>query len=96
MGCKKNVTGASKSDACKALIDGYEMRLTAEELIKIKNEILETAFEIISFMPDAKELTHKLKYELNIKNALATSSAKHSFEVKTKHFKNWLKKILIN
>ena len=35
--------------------------------MKIKNEIWETEFENISFMPVAKELTHKLKYELKIK-----------------------------
>ena len=86
---KKNVTGATLYDACKALIEGYEMRLTIEELMKIKNEILETAFENIAFMPGARELTHKLKHEFNIKNAVATSSAKRSFEVKTKHFKDY-------
>ena len=88
---RKYIAGATKLKACKALVEGYDIKLSPEEIASIRDEISKTAFANCSFMPGARELTHKLKHEFNIKTAVATSSSKNSVEIKTNHIKDWLK-----
>ena len=88
---RKNVAGVARLKACKALVEGYDIKLTPEECANKRDEILETAFLNCNFLPGAKELTHKLKYEYNLKTAIATSSSKPNFDTKTNHIKDWLK-----
>ena len=83
--------GSSPLINCKLLIDNYQIRLTPEELLKIRDDLLIEPFKKSKFKKGAKELTHKCKYELGLKTAIATSSSKHNFENKTNHLIDWLK-----
>ena len=55
---------------CKLLIDNYKIRLTPEQLLKIRDELLIEPFKKSKFKKGAKELTHKYKYELGLKQQL--------------------------
>ena len=72
------------------LINTYQIKLTAEEFIKKRDNLLIEPFRNCTFKKGAKELTHKCKYDLGLKNAIATSSSTFNFENKTNHLKDWL------
>ena len=82
--------GSSPLANCKLLIDNYQIRLKPEQFLKIRDELLIEPFKKSKFKKGAKELTHKCKYELGLKTAIATSSSKQNFENKTNHLKEWL------
>ena len=88
---RKKIMGVPRVESCKILAENYDIKIEAEELANIRDEMLETAFLNCNFLPGAREITHKLKYEFNLKNALATSSPKLLFDSKTNHIKDWLK-----
>ena len=87
---RMQMMGSSPLVNCKLLIDNYQIRLTPEQLLKIRDELLVEPFKKSKFKKGAKELTHKCKYELGLKTAIATSSSKQNFENKTNHLKEWL------
>ena len=74
----------------KLLIDTYQINLTPEEFIKKRDNLLIEPFNNCTFKKGAKELTHKCKYDLGLKNAIATSSTTFNFKNKTDHLKDWL------
>ena len=74
----------------KILIDNYEIKLSPKEFIKKRDELLIEPFSKSKFKKGARETTHKCKYDLGLKIAIATSSSKHNFENKTNHLKEWL------
>ena len=74
----------------KILIENYEIKLAPEEFLKIRDKLLEEPFRNCTFKKGAKETTHKCKYELGLKTAIATSSSMHNFENKTNHLKEWM------
>ena len=74
----------------RIVVDNYEIKMTPEEFLKKRDELLEEPFKKSKFKKGAKETTHKCKYELGLKNAIATSSSRHNFENKTDHLKDWL------
>ena len=82
--------GSSPLINCKLLVDNYQIRLTPEQLLKIRDELLIEPFQKNKFKNGAKELTHKYKYELGLKAAIATSSSKQNFENKTNYLKSRL------
>ena len=88
---KKNVAGTAEYEGCKVLVAAYDMKITAEELGNKRDEMLDSAFANCSFMPGARELVHKLKHELNLKVALATSCETKAFKSKMNHLQDWLK-----
>ena len=75
----------------KIFVDAYEIKLTPEEFKKKRDQLLIEPFRNCKLMKGAKETTHKCKYDLNLKVAIATSSSKFNFENKTYNLKNWLK-----
>ena len=74
----------------KLLIDTYHINLTPEEFIKKRDELLIVPFRNCKFKKGARESTHKCKYDIGIKVAIATNLSKFNFENKTNHLKNWL------
>ena len=88
---KQHVVGTSAKVHCKIFVDAYKIKLTPEEFEKKRDENLIEPFKSCKFMKGAKEMTHKCKYELNLKVAIATSSSKFNFDNKTSHVKEWLK-----
>ena len=88
---KKHIVGTSSKVHCKVFVDSYNIRLTPEEFEKKRDENLIEPFKKCKFMKGAKEMTHKCKYDLNLKVGIATSSNKFNFDNKTSHLKKWLK-----
>ena len=88
---KKRVIGTPAKVHSKIFVDAYEIKLTPEEFKKKRDELLIEPFKNCKFMKGAKETTHKCKYDLNLKVAIATSSSRFNFENKTYNLKNWLK-----
>ena len=87
---KIQMLGTSPLFSAKILIDNYKINLTPEEFIKKRDNLLIEPFGKCKFKKGAKELTHKCKYDLGLKNAIATSSSTFNFENKTNHLKDWL------
>ena len=88
---KKTVIGTPAKVHSKIFVDAYEIKLTPEEFKKKRDQLLIEPFKNCKLMKGAKETTHKCKYGLNLKVAIATSSSKFNFENKTYNLKNWLK-----
>ena len=87
---KLKMLGTPPSFNSKLLIDTYQIRLTPEEFIKKRDELLIEPFKNSQFKKGAREITHKCKYDFGFKVAIATSSSKFNFENKTNHLKDWL------
>ena len=87
---KLKICGTPPSFNSKLLVDTYQIKLTPEEFIKKRDELLIEPFRNSKFKSGAKETTHKCKYDLGLKVAIATSSSKFNFENKTNHLKDWL------
>ena len=88
---KIKTLGSPEMVTAKIIVDTYELKLTPEEFVKKRNAITSELFKKCPFIDGAKEITHKFKYELNFKTALATSSTKVNFDFKTFNKKEWLK-----
>ena len=87
---RQQMLGTAPLVNAKILIDNYEIKLSPEEFIKKRDELLIEPFSKSTFKKGAKETTHKCKYDLGLKIAIATSSSKHNFQNKTNHLKDWL------
>ena len=64
--------------------------MTPEEFQRRKDALLVEPFKNSKFKKGARETTHKCKYNLGLKIAIATSLSKNNLENKTNHLKNWL------
>ena len=87
---KLQMLGTPPSFNSKLLVDTYKIKLTPEEFIKKRDELLIEPFKKCQFKKGAREATHKSKYELGLKVAIATSSSLINFKYKTDHLKDWL------
>ena len=87
---RQQLLGSPPLINAKVLIENYDIKLTPDEFLKLRDKLLEEPFKKSKFKKGAKEITHKCKYELGLKTAIATSSSKHNFENKTNHLKDWL------
>ena len=87
---RQQLLGSPPLINAKVLIENYYIKLTTDEFLKLRDKLLEEPFKKSKFKKGAKEITHKCKYELGLKTAIATSSSKHNFENKTNHLKDWL------
>jgi pseudouridine-5'-monophosphatase len=88
---KIKTLGSPEMVTAKIIVDTFELKLTPEEFLKKRNMITAELFKECPFIDGAKEITHKFKHELNLKVALATSSTKYNFDLKTFNKKEWLK-----
>ena len=88
---RQKLTGTPPKVNCKHYIDNYDVKLSPEEFEKKRDQLLIEPFKKCKFKKGAKETTHKCKYELGLKVAIATSSSKFNFENKTYNKKEWLK-----
>ena len=87
---KKKVIGKTNKDSSRIYVETFQIKLTPKEFQKKKDELLVEPFKKCQFKKRAKEITHKLKYELGLKVAIATSSSKKNFENKTYNKKDWV------
>lgn len=87
---KKHIIGTPPKVHCKIFVDSFKIKLTPEEFQKRRDDLLVEPFKTCQFKKGARETTHKCKYVLGLKVAIATSSLKKDFENKTNHLKDWL------
>jgi pseudouridine-5'-monophosphatase len=87
---RQRLLGTTPLVNAQILIDKYEIKLTPKDFLKIRDKLLIEPFSKCQFKKGARETTHKCKYELGLKCAIATESSLHNFEVKTNHLKDWL------
>ena len=88
---KTKILGSPEKTAGKIIVETFELKLTPEEFLKIRNSITPEYFKKCPFFPGAKEITDKFKKEFKFKTAIATSSGKINFDYKTFNKKEWLK-----
>ena len=61
---KQQLLGTPANINCKLLIERYEVKLSVDEFIKMRDELLIEPFRNCKFKKGAKEVVHKCKYEL--------------------------------
>ena len=87
---KQQLLGTPASVNCKLLVEKFEVKITPAEFEKMRDEFLIEPFRNCKFKKGAKELTHKCKYDLGLKTAIATGSSKYNFDNKVYNLKQWL------
>ena len=91
---KQQLLGTPPVINCKILVEKYQVKLTPLEFQKMRDELLFEPFRNCKFKKGAKELVHKIKYDLGLKTAIATGSDKFNFDNKFYYNQNWLKKYI--
>ena len=87
---KLKIAGRPTLDSAKIIIDLLNLPLTVEEYLKERNQLLYPLYSQAKPLPGAIELTQNL-YQQGIPQAIATSSSRHHFTMKTVHYREWIK-----
>ena len=83
------IMGRQARDCAEILVRELDLPLTAQEHLAARNELIFDMLPAAKPMPGAVEMTQRF-YKLGVKQAIATSSAKVTFDLKTKHHQDWL------
>ena len=87
---KMAIAGRPTLNSAKILIDLLQLPLTAEEYLSERNELLYPLYSTAKTLPGTLELIqHLAKHQ--IPQAIASSSSRHHFEMKTANHQQWLK-----
>jgi len=76
------VAGRRALEAAQLSVDHYKLPYTAEELLRLRHEELSSVFPTCDLLPGVEKLVRHL-HSRKIKMAVATSSARDMFELKT-------------
>jgi HAD superfamily hydrolase (TIGR01509 family) len=85
---KSKMIGRRASESARVLVDTLELPITPEEYLRERESILEHLFPNADPLPGAVRLTMHL-HRNGISQAVATSSDRHHFELKTSRHKDW-------
>jgi HAD superfamily hydrolase (TIGR01509 family) len=85
---KSRVIGLRAMDTAKILIDSLSLPLTPEEYLQARQHLLEQLFPQAEPMPGAVRLTRHF-HRHGIPQAVASSSDRFHFELKTSRHKEW-------
>ncbi len=85
---KANMIGLPAARSSQYLVDTLELPITAQEYLDERNSMLIEAFPQCGPLPGAVKLITHL-HEKGIPIAVATSSSRELFEVKTKNHQSW-------
>ena len=84
------IAGTTAINSAKTIIDRLNLPVTVEEYLTQRNKILYPLYSTAKTFPGAVELIeHLARY--NITQAIATSSSRQNFEMKTTQHQDWLK-----
>ncbi|PWQ97180.1 HAD-IA family hydrolase [Leucothrix pacifica] len=85
---KSHMIGRDSLDAATYLVKALELPFTPEFYLEERNELLNERFAFAQPKPGAPELIRKLA-DMNVPIAVATSSKKYQFEIKTSKHQDW-------
>jgi HAD superfamily hydrolase (TIGR01509 family) len=86
---KAQVVGKRALESSQAFVDALELPLTAEACLAARYELLWERYGEAQLMPGAQRLTAHFK-QSGVPMAIATSSHRRNFELKTVHHQDWL------
>ena len=85
----RKIMGRQAMECAQILVEDLALPLTAEEHLQARDALIFDMLPEALPMPGAKEMTRRF-YELGVKQAIATSSAAVTFNLKTQHYQDWL------
>ncbi len=85
---KSRTLGLRAADTAKILVESIPLPMTPEEYLQERKSLLEELFPLAEPMPGAVRLTRHL-HRHGIPQAVATSSDRLHFELKTSRHKEW-------
>ena len=85
----RKIMGRQAMDCAQILVEDLALPLTAEEHLQARDALIFDMLPEALPMPGAKEMTRRF-YELGVKQAIATSSAAVTFDLKTQRYQEWL------
>lgn len=84
------IAGTTAINSARTIIERLEIPMTAEEYLQERNKILYPLYSTAKTFPGTVELIRHLAQN-NIPQAIATSSSRQNFELKTVNHQDWLK-----
>lgn len=87
---KPKTIGLKGEDSARILIDELELPITPHEYLQARKGLLDKLFPQAEPRPGAIRLTQHL-HSHNIPQAVATSTNRHHFELKTSRHKDWFR-----
>ena len=84
------IMGRQAMDCAEILVRELDLPLTAAAHLEARNELILDMLPGAVPMPGAVEMTQRF-YELGVRQAIATSSAELTFNLKTQNYQDWLK-----
>ena len=85
---KGNMIGRPAADSARYLVDALGLPISAEDYLREREVLFRTLMPTAEAMPGARELTSALR-ELGVPVAVATSSARPVYELKTTRHRAW-------
>jgi len=85
---KSNMIGRPAGDSARYLVEALDLPITAEDYLREREVLFRTLMPTAKAMPGARELTDAL-HARGIPVAVATSSARPVYELKTTHHRPW-------
>lgn len=84
------IAGRPTLDSASILVDTLQLPITAEEYLIERNQLLYPLYQTAKALPGTVELTQHL-FKARIPQAIASSSSRNHFEMKTINHQEWLK-----
>ncbi|MGB5710981.1 MAG: HAD-IA family hydrolase [Waterburya sp.] len=91
---KMAIAGRPTLDSARILVDILQLPVTAEEYLVERNQLLYPLYKTAKTLPGTVELIEHLS-NYHVPQAIASSSSRHHFEMKTVSHQQWLKRIKI-
>lgn len=85
---KIKIAGRPTLDSATILVDTLQLPLTPEEYLEERNELLYPLYKTATALPGTVNLTQHL-YNHQIPQAIASSSSRHHFAMKTVNHQEW-------
>lgn len=85
----RQIMGRQAIDCAKILVQVLDLPLTAQEHLQARDELIFDLLPQAVPMPGAVEMTRQF-HQLGIGQAIATSSARVTFDLKTQNYQDWL------
>lgn len=85
----RKIMGRQAMDCARILVEDMGLPLTAAEHLQARDELIYDMLPEAVPMPGARSMTQRF-YELGVPQAIATSSAAVTFNLKTQRYQDWL------